>query len=51
MTNMVESTRLHETEMLEWFQVEKLFEESGCVVSGKPEIRWTGTGKMESAFC
>ena len=40
MTDMVNSTPLHETEMLEWFQVEKLFEESGCVVSGKPEIRW-----------
>ena len=40
MTDMVESTPLHETEMLEWFQVEKLFEESGCVVFGKPEIRW-----------
>ena len=40
MTDMVESARLYETEMLEWFQVKELFEESGCVVSGKPEIRW-----------
>ena len=40
MTDMATSTRLYETEMLEWSQVKELFEESGCVVYGNPEIRW-----------
>ena len=30
----------HETEMLEWFQVQRFFEENGCVIDGRPEIRW-----------
>ena len=40
MSDLLNSKRLYETEMLEWSQVKELFEESGCVVYGNPEIRW-----------